>query len=114
MNNDAFDAYVSKRTAIREIEIRSKLIAGDKELTAQMDEACGVLLFDSAQWAGLIQSTARGENAFAKVLDKAIGDAAEVLALKDAEAAEQDHENERAAYQFDMARLFPSFAGAPM
>jgi hypothetical protein len=114
MTNEDFDAYVDKRTLIRAAEIRTKLAAGDKELTAQMDESIGVLLFDSAQWAGLIQSTASGENAFAKVLDKAIEDAAEILAIKDAEAAEKDHENERAAYQFDMSRLFPSFAGAPM
>jgi flagellar biosynthesis regulator FlaF len=114
MTDDAFQSYVDKRTPLRAAEIRAKLAAGDKELTAQMDDAIGALLFDSAQWAGLIQATARGENAFAKVLDKAIEDAAEVLALKDAEAAEHDHENERAAYQFDMARLFPSFAGAPM
>lgn len=110
MDNEDFDAYVAKRSVIRAAEIRAKLVAGDKDTTESMEDDCCNLLDSRVQWAGLIQATARGENAFAKVLDKAIADAAEVMAIKDAEEAEKDYKNERAEYQYDMARLFGALA----
>lgn len=99
------DNYIGKRTALHIAAIRAKLAAGDKQLVAQMDEAIGALLFDSVQWAGLIQSTAQGENAFAKLLDKAIADAAEILAIKDAEEVERNRALEAATERVESARL---------
>lgn len=121
-NEEARDSYIARRTVVRAAEIRAKLVAGNLSAVAQMDDAMGALLFDSVQWAGLIQSTAQGENAFAKLLDKAIADAAEILAIKDAEEAERSRTLESASDRVESARLadalmrsiFPRPMGAPM
>lgn len=90
MSNDKFDDYVASRMPVHVAAIRARLAAGDASVTADIEGSLGVLLFDSAAWADLIQSTARGQNAFAAVMERAIETAAEMLAIKDAEQAEID------------------------
>lgn len=103
-DDEAFDNYVAKRTRVRADELRAKLAAGDAVQVATVDDHLGVLLFDSASWAALIQSTAQGKNAFAELMDKAIAAIAECRALKDAEEAEQERKRNAAEYRYESMR----------
>lgn len=100
--DEQFDEHVSSRIPGHAAAIRAKLAAGDARLVGEIDEAMSALLGDSKAWAKLIQATANGENAFAKLLDKAIFDAAELLALRDAEQIERARAPRSRVYQGDL------------
>lgn len=87
---EAFDEFVAGRIPFHVAAIKEKLIQGDPATISDIDTSLGVLLFSSASWAELIQKTATGENAFESLMNKAIADSAEILAIKDAEQAERE------------------------
>lgn len=90
MDKDAFDDYVAVRIPGHVAAIKARIVLGDPATVNDIDTSLGNELFSSEQWADMIQKTAMGENAFAVIMDKAIHDAAEILAIKDAEQAERD------------------------
>lgn len=89
-DDDKFAAYVASRKPAHVAAIREKLVAGDADTVAEIDEILGVMLCQDALWVELVVKTARGLNQFAALLGKAVEAAAELRAIKDAELAEKD------------------------
>ncbi len=102
-DNEDFDEDVARRMPAHVAAIRAKLAVGDVAMVVEIEESLGSLLFDTAAWHDMIQKTARGQNAFAAVMERAIETAAEVLAIKDAEQVETDLRYERDLDRIDAA-----------
>lgn len=98
--------FFQERIAANIAEIREQLVAGDEQTAVDMDEGLQSVLFSSADWNALIIATARGQNAFAAALEKAIEKEAENMALKDLDEVDRGYSSRRKTY--------PRNYGAPM
>jgi hypothetical protein len=99
------DEFIAQRATVRQVELRAKLVSGDKREVSTVDDYIGGnLLHENEHFSALIVSTAQGNNAFAALMEQAIAAIAECRALKDAEQAEQDRAQDTAEYRFESMR----------
>lgn len=111
MNNteylEAFDEAVAKRLPVREAELRAKLVAGDAQEVAQVDDQIGSMLFTEGSgftWAQLIEREAQGLSEFKRLMSAAIAAIAECRAIKDVEDAGKEAAEDAAWARFEQIK----------
>jgi hypothetical protein len=103
--DEQYDAYVAERTKHHVAVLHAKLRAGDPLTVGLVDDTLGAKLFDSAAWAELIVTTARGENFFHALLCKVVEELAETEAHKDVEKAEAERASYYVPHEFDLNKM---------